>query len=149
MNLMRWDPFRELQDMSDRLSRVFARPELRGTVGSESLGLPDWSPAVDIAESPEEYTIKAELPGMKKEDVKLSFCNDTLRIEGERTQEKEEHGKKFHRIERAYGSFVRTFVIPNDVAEGSVNAEFKDGVLQVHLPRSKKSAPKTTEVKIS
>ncbi len=149
MNLVRWDPFRELQEMSDRLGRVFSRPELRNTIGHEALALPDWSPAVDIAKTPEEFLIKAELPGVKKEDVKVSFSDDTIRIEGERRQEKEEQGKKYHRLERAYGAFVRTFVVPNGVNDGAVSAEFKDGVLQVHLPKSNKPAPKSVEVKIS
>lgn len=149
MNLVRWDPFRELQDMSDRLSRVFSRPEMRGAAGNEALTFPDWAPVVDIAETPEEFLIKAEIPGVKKEDMKVSFSDDTVRIEGERKQEKEEHGKKYHRIERSYGSFVRTFLVPNGVNEGAMSAEFKDGVLQVHLPKSNKPAPKSVEVKVS
>jgi len=149
MNLVRWDPFRELQDMSDRLGRVFARPEMRSATGNEALTFPDWAPAVDIAETPEEFLIKAEIPGVKKEDVKVSFSDDTIRIEGERKQEKEEHGKKYHRVERSYGSFVRTFIVPNGVNEGAMSAEFKEGVLQVHLPKSNKPAPKSVEVKVS
>ena len=146
MSLVRWGPFRELQEVSDRLGRVFARP---GATGHEALAFPDWAPAVDIAETAEEFVIKADLPGVKKEDVKVSFSDDTVRIEGERKQEKDEHGKKYHRLERAYGAFVRTFVVPNGVKEGAASAEFTDGVLQVHLPKTNKAAAKSIEVKVS
>ena len=149
MNLVRWDPFRELQEVSDRLGRVFARQETRPPNSNEALVFPDWSPAVDIAETTTEFLIKAELPGVKKEDVKVSFSDGTVRIEGERRQEKEEHDKRFHLVERAYGAFVRTFVLPDGVNEGSASAEFKDGVLQVHLPKSNKPAPKSVEVKVA
>jgi len=148
MTLVRWDPFRELEDMSERLNRVFARPALRTTEGKEHLTVADWVPTVDISETEQAYLIKAELPEVKKEDVKVTVENGVLTLSGERRQEKEEKGKKYHRIERSYGSFVRSFALPESVDEGGVKAEYKDGVLNLHLPKAEKAKPKAIEVKV-
>ena len=148
MTLVRWDPFRELEDMSERLNRVFSRPTLRNT-GTENLTVADWMPTVDISESESEYLIKAELPEVRKEDVKVTVENGVLTLQGERRQEKEEKGKRFHRVERSYGSFVRSFTLPESVDEGGVRAEYKDGVLALHLPKSEKVKPKAIDVKVA
>lgn len=148
MALVRWDPFRELEEMSDRLNRVFTRPAAR-TNGKEQLTVADWMPIVDISETDGEYLIKAELPEVKKEDVKVTVENGVLTIQGERRQEKEEKGKKYHRVERSYGSFVRSFTLPESIDEGGVRAEYKDGVLNLHLPKSEKVKPKAIEVKVA
>ena len=128
MAIVRWDQLREFEEMSERLGRAYGRQVLDRPAegGKEALTVPDWAPAVDIAETPEEFLIKAELPEVKKEDVKVTVENGVLRIEGERRQEKEEKTKKFHRIERAYGSFVRTFTVPDNIDEAKVSAEFKE-----------------------
>ena len=149
MSLVRWDPFRELEDMSERLNRVFARPSMRDNAGKENLTVADWMPVVDISESDGEYLIKAELPEVKKEDVKVTVEDGVLTIQGERRQEKEEKGKRYHRVERSYGSFVRSFTLPESVDEGGVKAEYKDGVLNLHLPKSEKVKPKAIDVKVS
>ncbi len=146
--LMRWDPFRELEEMSDRLNRMFARPATR-TNGKETMVVADWTPTVDISETDGEYQIKAEIPDVKKEDVKVTLEDGVLTIQGERKQEKEEKGKKYHRIERSYGSFVRSFSLPDVIDEEKVKAEFKDGVLSLHLPKSEKAKPKAIEVQVS
>jgi HSP20 family protein len=146
MNLVRWNPFRDLEEMSERLNRLFER-EIVPRKGEESLTAVDWMPSVDIVETDKEYTIKAELPDVKKEDVKVSVENHTLTIQGERKQEKEERGKKFHRIERSYGSFERSFNLPDDADEKKISAEFKDGVLNIHLAKSEVAKPKAIEVK--
>jgi HSP20 family protein len=145
--LMRWDPFRELEEMSDRLNRMFARPATR-TNGKETMIVADWTPTVDISETEAEYQIKAEIPDVKKEDVKVTLEDGVLTIQGERKQEKEEKGKKYHRIERSYGSFVRSFSLPDVIDEERVKADFKDGVLNLHLPKSEKAKPKAIEVKV-
>jgi len=146
--LMRWDPFRELEEMSDRLNRMFARPATR-TNGKETIVVADWTPTVDISETDGEYQIKAEIPDVKKEDVKVTLEDGVLTIQGERKQEKEEKGKKYHRVERTYGSFVRSFSLPDLIDEEKVKAEFKDGVLNLHLPKSEKAKPKAIEVKVA
>jgi len=147
MTLVRWDPFRELESMSDRLNRVFARPTL-STSGREALTVADWMPTVDISETDSEYLIKAELPEVKKEDVKVTVENGVLTLQGERRQEKEEKGKKYHRVERSYGSFVRSFTLPESVDESAVKAEYKDGMLNLHLPKTEKVKPKSIDVKV-
>ena len=111
--------------------------------------LPTGAPAVDVQETEQEYLIKAELAGMKKEDVKVNVLNGVLTIEGERTQEKEEKGKKFHQVERLYGTFVRQFSLPAEVDAAKVQAEYKDGVLSVHLPKAAVTKPTAVTVKVA
>ncbi|MGE3979054.1 MAG: Hsp20/alpha crystallin family protein [Nitrospira sp.] len=149
MALVRWDPFRELEEVSDRLNRMFARPATRSSNGKETMIVADWTPSVDISETESEYQIKAEIPDVKKEDVKVTLEDGVLTIQGERKHEKEEKGKKYHRIERSYGSFVRTFSLPDVIDDDKVKAEFKDGVLNLHLPKSEKAKPKAIEVKVA
>jgi HSP20 family protein len=154
--LVRWDPFRtrwnplkDREDVERRLASGLGTRETPGHGGKEALTVAQWSPLVDITEDEKEYLIKAELPDMKKEDVRLTVENEVLAISGERTFEKEEQGKKYHRIERAYGSFVRSFSLPEDADGGKVTAEFKDGMLHVHLPKSQKAKPKAIEIKVA
>ncbi|MEX5282340.1 Hsp20/alpha crystallin family protein [Nitrospira tepida] len=149
MNLVRWDPFRELEEMSDRLNRVFGRPSTAKSDGKETMTVADWTPSVDISETDGEYLIKAELPEVKKDDVKITLEEGVLSIQGERKHEKEEKNKKFHRIERAYGRFVRSFVVPDYVDESKIKAEYQDGVLHLHLPKSDKAKPRAIEVKVA
>jgi HSP20 family protein len=147
MSISKWDPFRELEDMSRRLNRVFgASPLQRG--GQEEMTYPDWQPLVDISETPETFVITAELPEVKKEDIKITLENGVLTIRGERRFEKEEKGKKYHRVERAYGSFLRSFAVPESVDQEKVRADAKDGVLTVTLAKSAKVLPRTVDVQV-
>jgi HSP20 family protein len=148
MNLTRWDPFHELEMMSDRLNRVFGRPQSRTDGGRELMTVSDWTPTADISETDREYLIKMELPEVRKEDVKVTVEDGVLTIQGERRQEREEKGKKFHRVERSYGVFMRSFRVPDHVDEVKVGAEFKDGMLILHLPKTEKSKAKAIEVKV-
>jgi HSP20 family protein len=146
--LTKWNPFRELEEIQNRMSSVFGRTPVRGS-GQEAMTVSEWTPLVDITEDDKEYLIKAELPEVKKEDVKLTVENGTLTITGERKFEKEEKGKKYHRMERAYGSFMRSFTLPEGAAGDKTTADFKDGVLKVHLPKSAEAKPKSIEVQVS
>jgi HSP20 family protein len=147
--MTRRNPFKELDEIEKRLSTYMGRPAGRTEAGKEAMTVAEWSPLVDITEDEKEYVIKAELPDVKKEDIKLTVEDNVMSISGERKYEKEEKGKKYHRVERAYGSFMRSFTLP-DAADGSkVNAEYKDGVLNVRLPKSEKAKPKSIEVKVS
>jgi HSP20 family protein len=148
MNIVKWNPFRELEDIQTRLNRVFNEGPLRRT-DDDGFFFADWTPPVDIQETDKEYMIKAELPEVKKENVKVEMLDGVLTIEGERTQEREEKGKKFHKVERSYGKFVRQFALPAEVEAAKVQAEFKDGMLNVHLPKSAGAKPKTVEVKVA
>jgi HSP20 family protein len=149
MSLVRWDPFRELEEVSDKLNRMFSRPSARRDNGQEAMTVADWIPTVDISETDAEFLIKAELPGVNKDDVKITLQQGILTIQGLRAQEREERGRRFHRVERAYGTFARTFTLPEYVDDTNVRAEFKDGVLTLHVPKSEKAKPKAIEVKVS
>src|SRR5256885_1114590 len=112
----------------------------------ESFG---WTPLADITEDEKEYLIKAELPEIKKEDVKVTVENGVLTISGERKFEKEEKNKKYHRVERGYGTFMRSFTLPDDADANKIKAEFKNGLLKVHLPKSEHAKPKQIEVNVA
>src|SRR5258708_31620006 len=124
--LTKWNPLREMEDIQNRLARWFGRIALRGT-GDETMTTSAWAPLVDITEDDKEYLIKAELPEVKKEDVKVTIENGTLSISGQRIFEKEEKDKKYHRIERSYGSFVRSFALPEGHNASKEAAAFKYG----------------------
>jgi HSP20 family protein len=143
-----WNPWKELEEMEKRLLTLFRRPSAE-TGNKEMMKVTEWSPPVDISEDDKEYVVKAELPEVKKEEVKVTVQDNVLSISGERKKETEEKGKRFHRIEREYGSFMRSFALPDDADGSKVNAEYKDGILKVHLPKSEKAKPKSIDVKVS
>ena len=154
--LTRWEPFsrwsswKELEEMEKRLSTIFGRHPV-GTTGekNEAISVTEWSPLVDITEDDKEYVVKAEIPEMKKEDIKINVHDDVLTVSGERKYEKDEKGKKFHRVERAYGSFMRSFTLPENADSSKINAEYKDGMLKIHLPKSEQAKKKAIDVKIA
>lgn len=132
----RFDPAREFEEMFRGMHRAFA---LWPTKGSEPITVAEWSPSVDIAETNEEYLIKAELPDVRKEDIKVSIENGTLLLSGERKVEREEKGLTFHRMERAFGRFERAFSLPENADRDTITSEYKEGVLTVHLPKNPKA----------
>ena len=143
MRMTRWDPFRELDEMTARLGRLFPARRSEDVDGDT---FAEWAPPLDVQETDTEYLIKADLPDVKREDVTVAVDNGVLAVEGERKMEKEEKGRKFHRVERSYGKFVRRLAIPTNVDEKKVAADFKDGVLNVHLPKSEQAKPRTIDV---
>ncbi len=145
----RWNPLKDREELESRLATIIGLREATGNGGKEALTVAEWSPLVDITEDEKEYLIKAELPDMNKDDVRLKVENDVLTISGERKFEKEDKGTKHHRIERAYGSFVRSFSLPEDSDGSKVTADYKDGMLHVHLPKSEKAKPKAIEIKVA
>jgi HSP20 family protein len=139
-----------MEALRQGLGSLFSRSQGLSSEGhEEQIAVPEWAPLVDISEDDKEYLIKAELPEVKKEDVKVTAEDGTLTIMGERKFEKEEKGKKYHRVERAYGSFGRSFSFPDDASPEKVTADFKDGVLSVHLAKTEKAKPQQIEVKIA
>ena len=146
--LTQWNPFREMEDIQGRLSNWLSqgRP---GNGEKDALSMSDWTPLVDVSEDEKEYLIKAELPEVKKEDVKVSVDNGMLTLSGERKFEKEEKGKKYHRVERAYGSFTRSFSLPDGADTQKITADFKDGLLHVHLPKSEAAKRKSISVQVN
>jgi HSP20 family protein len=146
----RWDPFRELENTRARLTGLLGPTPrmLKEGKTDEALTVAEWMPLVDIVEDDKEYLIKAELPEVKKEDVKVTVVDDVLTIAGERMMLKEEKTKKCRRIERAYGTFARSFALPDDADAAKIQAEFKDGLLKIHLAKTARALQKSVEVKI-
>ena len=139
-----------MQELQGRLTRLFSLGLARfENGGEEAMTVTEWAPSVDITEDEKEYLIKADLPEVKKEDVKVTVDDDVLTITGERKFEKEEKGRKYHRLERSYGKFLRSFTLPTGANGTKVSAEFKDGVLKVHLPKSENAKAKPVDVKVS
>ena len=143
MALVRWDPVRELAGMEvDRLNRMFA--DWYGEAFNRG-----WLPPVDIYETDaHEFVIKAELPDMKREDIHLTFENNVLTLRGERKFEQDVKRDNFHRVERSYGSFSRSFTLPNTVDAARISASYKDGVLTIRLPQREEAKPKQIEVSV-
>ncbi len=146
--LTRWDPFRELEEVHNRLASVFDSGFPRTRDREQSILSTAWAPLVDISEDDKSYQINVELPDMKREDIKVNVENGILTISGERLREKEEDNRKYHRVERAYGSFVRNFTLPQNVDSNKVNATYRDGVLHVSIEKSESARPKAIEVKV-
>jgi HSP20 family protein len=144
MNVTRWEPFREIEDMFRQYSPFFARALRRN--GAEGV---EWTPVADISETDKEYLIKAELPEVKKEDVKVTLENGAITIRGERRQEKEHKDENEIRVESFYGTFSRTFSLPENIDPKGIQAQTKDGVLRVRIPKTQSSGakPVTVEVK--
>src|SRR5262245_15905847 len=148
--LTRWDPLKDLDDLQSRLATVFGRTPFRFETGlKETMTQAEWSPLVDVVEDEKEYLIKVELPEVKKEDVKVTMNEDVLTITGERVRVKDEKGKKWHRVERFYGTFARSFSIPEDAEPTKLLAEFREGILRIHLPKSEKAKPKNIEIVVA
>ena len=143
MTLTRWSPLSGLAALEvDRLNRMF-----EAAWNGEPLASGAWLPPVDIAETADkDIVLKTELPEMKREHIKVSFENNTLTLEGERTFKRDEQGEKYHRVERGYGSFRRSFTMPANVDPSRVEADYKDGVLTVKLPRREESRPRQIQI---
>ena len=149
--LTTWNPFREMEEFQNRFSTFFGgfpTFPVRFPKNGDTFKLADWSPLVDIIEDDHEYLFKVDLPEIKKDDVKVTIENGILYISGERKTEKEEKKRKFHRLERFFGTFERTFTVPEDADTTKIVAEFHDGVLQVHLPKRPMPKPQAIEVKV-
>ena len=148
--LTRWDPSKEMDVLQNRLAKFFGlAPASTTTGGQELMTLAEWTPSVDISEDDKEWLIKAEIPEVKKEDVKVTVENGVLTVTGERKFEKEEKDKKYHRIERSYGNFYRSFTLPEGADTEHVDARYANGVLTLKLKKSPQFAPKHIKVQVS
>ena len=143
------DSLRELENMSQRLNGVLRGRGTPREDREEAMALADWIPMVDVVETEGEFLLHAELPGVEKNDVKLSIERGILTLAGQRDQPKEEKGRRYHRVERTYGRFARSYTMPELVDEQKLTAEFRNGVLTVHLPKSEKAKPKSIEVQVN
>lgn len=148
MNLVRWSPMRPIQDIlsfENEISRLFQDLASRGQEG-EAPSV--WAPRVDIEEDRESYVVKAELPGMKLEDIKITIADSQLVIRGEKRREVESTDKTYHRVERVYGSFERAFSLTKAVAAEKIEAIYRDGVLTVRVPKAEEAKAREIQIKI-
>ena len=148
-SLSTWDPFREFGDFQNHLASLFPRNTGEGTL-AESAIRADWAPACDISEDDQCFAITADLPDVAREDVKVAVEDGVLSISGERKHESEEEDsdKKFHRIERSYGKYVRSFRLPTEVDADNVSAKFENGVLKVTLPKAGETQSAAKEIAV-
>ncbi len=145
MNLVTYDPFRELRSLQDDVNRLFTTSFNRS--GDNELMRGAWSPSVDIYENKDQIVLEAELPGMRPEDVDISIENNVLTIHGERKFEKKDEQDNFHRVERSYGSFTRSFTLPPTVTSENVDASFDNGVLKLTMAKREEAKPRRIEIK--
>ena len=153
MAIVRWDPSRDLANIEREFNRMFHSFNRRFGFGDSDEDITEyenamWTPLADISEDDDNYTVKLDLPGVKKEDVRINYENGQLSISGERKQEREKKSSKYHRVERSYGRYFRSFNLPSKIMEDKIDAEFKDGQLTIVIPKSEEAKPKQIEVKI-
>ena len=147
MSIVRWEPFGEMDSLFNRLMpSMFGR--LPGRFSTPSGDTVEWAPSANISETDKEYLIRAELPAVKKEDVKVTVDDGMITIEGERKQQKEDKNEKLHRIESFYGHFTRSFSLPDSVNESAIRCESKDGVLTVHIPKAESPKQQPKQIKV-
>ncbi|HEV8537710.1 MAG TPA: Hsp20/alpha crystallin family protein [Bacteroidota bacterium] len=158
MTLIKWNPVRDVSawhpvsdfdrefvNMQREIDRMFDR--FRGGVVDDN-GAPTWLPAVDVVENANHYLVKAELPGVDKKDVKITIQNDVLIVRGEKKKESEKKDENYHRVERSYGVFQRSFTLPTSVKSEAIEASYDQGVLTITLPKAEEAKPKEIEVRV-
>ena len=152
MTLVKWNPARELLNVEREFNKLFNTFNRRfgfdDGMMNEDLENAVWSPFTDITENKDQYILKMDLPGVSKDNLKLSYQDGELIISGERKQEKEDKDSKYHRIERNYGKYYRSFTLPQTIQADKINAEFKDGQLTITVPKSEEAKPKELEIKV-
>jgi len=153
MTLVRWNPARELLDVDREFKKIFNSFEnkfgFRKDQDNEEYESAVWMPLTDIVETIDSYNLKLDLPGVEKKDVKISFSNGELQISGERKEEKEDKGSKFHRVERSFGKYYRSFRLPEKIKDNDIKAEFKNGSLNILIPKADEVKPKEIEIKVN
>lgn len=145
MNIIRWDPFRDLATLRERMNRFFeeaytSRGEEKDMIASS------WNPSVDIYETENELVLKAEVPGVDENDIELKIEDSTLTLKGERKFEKETKEENYHRLERSYGSFYRSFTLPRNIDQDKIKAESENGILKITMPKKAELKPKTVKI---
>jgi HSP20 family protein len=153
MTLVRWNPAKELLNLEKEFGKMFSEMEShfgfnRGRRDDDAYENAVWSPLTDITEKKDYYEINLDIPGIEKNDVKISYSEGQLSISGERKQEKEEKDAMYHRVERAYGKFYRSFSIPKLVVADKIDAEFNNGALKITIPKAQEAKPKELEIKV-
>jgi len=145
MSIVRYDPFRDLRTLQEEVNRLFST-NLTRAFDDEGIGRGAWAPSVDIYENKDQIVLEAELPGMKQDDFDLSIENNVITLRGERKFEKTDEGDNYHRVERSYGSFTRSFTLPQTVSAEGATAEYNNGVLRVTLPKREETKARRIQV---
>ena len=145
MSITRYDPFRDLRSLQEEVNRLFSTNLTRG-FGEEGIGRGAWNPSVDIYENKDQIVLEAELPGMKQEDFELTVENNVITLRGERRFEKFDDADNYHRVERSYGAFTRSFTLPQTVSAEGATAEYQNGVLRVTLPKREETKSRRIEI---
>src|SRR5918912_1251762 len=145
MSIVRYDPFHELRSLQDEVNRLFST-NLSRAFGDEGIARGAWVPSVDIYENKDQIVLEAELPGMNREDFDLSIENNVITLRGERRFEKKDDSDNYHRVERSYGSFTRSFTLPQTVSAEDAKAEYRNGVLRVTLPKREEAKARRIEI---
>lgn len=148
MTLTRWDPFRDLLSLQERMNKLFEDSLARSNSPAGEAAAGTWSPPVDIVEKEDEIMLRAELPGIDLKNVDLQVHDDTLVLRGERQFDQETKKENYHRIERAYGTFSRSFTLPSSVDQAGIKAKLKDGILEVHLPKVQSAKPRPIPIHV-
>lgn len=147
MAIVRWDPWTTLPSLQDRINRIFEEAFPRGTAKDSEFATTDWRPAVDTYEEGNNIVIKAELPGVKKEDITIDVKDNVLTLKGERSAESEVKEENYYRREQSYGKFFRAFTLPDAVDPSRIEANCKDGVLKISIPKAEKAKTKKIDIK--
>jgi len=147
MAVVKWDPFRDLLSIQDRMNRLFEQTLSRSR-SEEGIAASTWTPAVDIYETPETIVLKAELPGLSREDIEIQIRDNALTLNGERRFAKDVQQENYLRIERAYGAFQRSFTLPATIQQDKIRAVFRDGVLELTLPKAEEAKPKKIAIEV-
>src|SRR5687767_7793128 len=145
MSMIKYDPFRELRNLQDEMTRLFTGPR-PSEFNREEMTHGAWAPSVDIWEDKDRLNLEAELPGMNREDFEISVENNVITLRGERKFEKKTEGENYHRVERSYGSFTRSFTLPQSVTADGATADFEDGILRVSLPKREETKARKIEI---
>ncbi|HEX3033508.1 MAG TPA: Hsp20/alpha crystallin family protein [Thermodesulfobacteriota bacterium] len=149
MAITRWDPWREFSTLQERINRMFDDTMRGSSPGErEEMERGTWAPAVDIHETEDSYGVKVDLPGVKREDIHIDLKDSTLTLKGEKKFEEKVSRDNYLRVERAYGTFVRSFTLPHNIDVEKINAKYKDGVLELTLPKKEEAKPKQIKVGI-
>jgi HSP20 family protein len=150
MRVIKWEPFRDMDDVFNRFFADTLRrlPVHAGNLAGDGQQAREWAPLADVCENEAEYVIKAELPEVRKEDVSITVQDGVLTLSGERKQEKREEGERTHRVERYYGSFARRFALPENVDEQAIRAESRDGVIVIHIPKQPVVEPQPRQIRV-
>jgi len=148
MSFKKWEPFKDLISIQERMNQLFDDTFSSRPHGAEEFSKGSWSPPVDIYETASNVVLKAEIPGMSQEDIDIKIEDNTMVLKGERKFEKESSDETYYRIERSYGTFVRSFTLPNSVDQGGVRASYELGVLKIVMPKKEEKKPKSIKVQV-